>query len=95
MNPDKDNFVWCAFQGLIDGDGYLRWIFHFVAETSDKAKNIISKYDNSLIYYGLHPNMTKESNWIHVGTRHDILYNPETAESVGLGGYVIEKQRIR
>lgn len=88
------NLVWCVYEGLIDGDGFLHWDMVFLASTPERAKEIVSGYKN-VISEGLHPTMNKENHWTYVGDRSDIAYNAETMSHREPGGYVIEKQEVQ
>lgn len=89
--------VYCAFEAVIDGDGYLHWKHLFVASTAAKAQEIINYKHFAKGYPGLIPSLAESNYYTYVGNRTVITkaFNANFERPAPDGkGFVVEAQSV-
>jgi hypothetical protein len=61
--------VYCAYEAVIDGDGYLHWKHLFVASTVAKAQEIINYKHFVKGHQGIISSLTEANYYTYVGDR--------------------------
>jgi len=91
--------VYCVFEAIGDGDGYPHWNLCFVANSLERAQEILAKPAWKRIDISpAHSSMTAENRYTFIGTRDECFegYDLEAhTSSDDIAGFVIEAQALQ